>query len=259
MLDDRAIVTRGPHSEHARSFPALPEYAVRVSARARRVRLTVSARDGLVVVVPAGWRVDAAAVVREKRAWAVRALEAVAERRAVLLAGPEALLPSRIELTAIGALLTVDYREKPSRSTGPVVTARVEGCVLMVEGAIEDAEASLAALRRWLDREARSRLPALLAAESARTGLHPVRVRITSAKTRWGSCSARKTISLNRNLLFLPPELARALVLHELAHLRVLDHSARFWATLAELDPDALEHRAELKAGGEFVPAWAEH
>ena len=63
---------------------------------------------------------------------------------------------------------------------------------------------------------------------------------------------------LNRNLLFLPPELVDALILHELAHLRVMDHSARFWSLLATLDPRVLEHRARLKKAADLVPVWAD-
>lgn len=232
----------------------LPEFSVRHSSRARRVRLSVTARDGLVVVVPHGWRGNPDEVVASKRVWAERALSSVAERRALLLAGTEALLPHEVELAALCRTLSVEYVEREATGT----SARTSGGSLVVAGSIDDPDECVEALRRWLARTAQEHLPKRLCALAAEHGCRPEKVRISSAKTRWGSCSARGTVSLNRNVLFLPPHLADALMLHELAHLRVLDHSPRFWSTLTTMDPGTHEHRAQLKGAGRFVPAWAD-
>lgn len=250
MLDHREIAGSVSDAHDA----SLPEFSVRVSTRARRIRLTVTPRDGLVVVVPRGWRGDPGAIVASKLSWARRALASVADRRAQLLAGHEALLPSEVSLPALGRTLSVEYLQTAASG----VSARVRGASVVVSGDVDDAEACCVALRRWLTRLAQCELPTLLSEEVERTGLRPTRVRITSARTRWGSCSARGTVSLNRNALFLPEDLARSLVLHELAHLKVMDHSPRFWGLLATLDPQALEHRAQLKHATDLVPAWAD-
>jgi predicted metal-dependent hydrolase len=238
-------------SAHGRS---LPEYAVRVSARARRVRLVVSAREGLVVVVPRNFRGDVAQIVASKREWAERALERVADRRSLHAAGAEALLPDRIELPAFRVSLPVEYRATASATT----SARAANGALVVSGNIDDAEACLAALTRWLDREARSLLLPMLAEVARDAGIAYASARVRRQRSRWGSCSARRTISLSRNLVFLPRHLVRALMLHELAHLRVMDHSPRFWAELGRLDPHAQRHRAEMRHAADHVPPWAE-
>jgi hypothetical protein len=214
----------------------------------------VTARDGLVVVVPQGWRGDPRVVVASKHVWAERALSSVAERRALLLAGPDALLPHEVELAAIGCMLPVEYLERDIATT----SARDKQGSLIVAGRVDDAAACMEALRRWLTRVAQQHLPERLHALAALHSCRPSSVRISSARTRWGSCSAHGTVSLNRNVMFLPPNLADALMLHELAHLHVLDHSPRFWSKLATMDPSALEHRAQLKEAGRFVPAWAD-
>lgn len=229
-------------------------FEVRTSDRARRVRLVVTAHEGLVVVVPRRWRGDVVQVVESRRAWAEKALASVSERRALLLAGPEALLPHRIDLAALARSLPVEYRH--SEAQGAV--ARTAGGLVAVTGDVDDADACLAAVRRWLARTAREELPELVKQCSAACGLAPSSIRVTSAQTRWGSCSARGTVSIHRNALFLPEHLTRALVLHELAHLRVLSHSPAFWAALAELDPHARRHRLELREAGAHVPAWAD-
>lgn len=229
-------------------------YTVRRSRRARRIRLTVTPRDGLVVVVPHRWNGDPGEIVASKERWARRALDSVAEARALHLAGPDALLPDLIELPAVARAWRVEYRH----TEGAGVRSRESGSTLVVSGAVDDGAACLAALNAWVHRVAREHLAARLGELSHVHGLGFSAVRVARQRSRWGSCSARGTISLNRNLMFLEPQLVDALLLHELAHTRVLDHSARFWTLLLELDPDAAEHRAALKGAGRLVPAWAD-
>ena len=232
----------------------LPAYTVRASHRARHVRLIVTAREGLVVVVPTRWRGDAAAIVAEKRAWAERALSRVADARALHAAGPDALLPDAVELAAFGEAWPVEYRATAADGA----RARLDGGVLAVLGDVDDAHACLSALDRWLDRASRERLLPMLADVADEVSLAYTSARVRRQRSRWGSCSARKTISLNRNLVFLPPHLVRAIMLHELAHTRVLDHTPRFWATLSAYDPNAREHRRQMRDAARFVPAWAD-
>jgi len=247
------ITSTGPIPVHPRAT-SLPEFSVRVSDRARRIRLTVTAREGLTVVVPRGWRGDAEALVASKRDWAIKALASVADRRALHVGGPDALLPSSVELPLLGVAFPVEYAvaSGSSRARARTVDGR-----LVVTGP-EDSAARLEALRRWLDRTAREALPQRLADQAATHGLTYSRVRITKARSRWGSCSGSGSISLNRSLLFLPPPLGDALILHELAHTRVMDHSPRFWSLLATLDPQAERHRRALREAGRLVPAWAD-
>ena len=78
-------------------------------------------------------------------------------------------------------------------------------------------------------------------------GLEYNRVTIREQRSRWGSCSHRNTISLNRRLIVLPPELRDYVILHELVHTRVHNHSARFWAELQQHLPAARKHAARLR------------
>ena len=220
------------------------------------MRLTVTPRDGLVVVVPKRWRGNAEQIVASKREWAENALARVAYARALHAGGAEALLPDLVELRLAGETWPVEYRAGAEGSGR--AQARTHGSALVVAGDVGDADACLAALSRWLDRTSRELLLPLLAEVAADAGIGYASARIRHQRTRWGSCSARKTISLNRSLVFLPEDLVRALMLHELAHVAVMDHSARFWNHLATLDPHFAEHRAALRDGARFVPAWAD-
>ena len=76
------------------------------------------------------------------------------------------------------------------------------------------------------------------------------KVSIRSQKTRWGSCSSQNNISLNQNLLHLPDYLIDYVLLHELTHTRVKNHSSKFWNELEKVCPDAKEMRKRLKNYG---------
>jgi predicted metal-dependent hydrolase len=84
-------------------------------------------------------------------------------------------------------------------------------------------------------------------------GVIPKRVSIRDQSSRWGSCSHQKTLSLNWRLVLLPQHLADYVILHELAHLREMNHSSHFWQYLRELDPATDQHEAELKRIGPSI------
>ena len=73
------------------------------------------------------------------------------------------------------------------------------------------------------------------------------RVSIRKQKTRWGSCSTKNNINLNANLLHLPPELMDYVLLHELVHTRVKNHSKDFWDELETVVPNARQVDRRLK------------
>lgn len=79
------------------------------------------------------------------------------------------------------------------------------------------------------------------------TGLHPKQIRINQAKTRFGSCSSRGNICFSWRLMEYPPEAVDYVVLHELCHLRFMDHGAKFYALVEQYMPDWRQRREMLK------------
>lgn len=226
-------------------------YTIRVSDRARRVRLSVSARDGLVVVIPRGFdqrRVPA--LVDSRRVWAERALARAEERRAHMA---DDAPPSRIGFPGIGESWEVEYR--PTSARGVRVTAW--GGRVVCSGATHDAAACRHALVRFTRGRARDKLVPYLERVSRDLGMPVARVAVGWQRTRWGSCSAGGTISLNAKLLFLPPGLVRSVVVHELCHTRRLDHSAAFYDLVEAYDPGHRAVRRALAHAWRHVPGWA--
>lgn len=114
-----------------------------------------------------------------------------------------------------------------------------------------EREREHAALRNageGIDREeARKRLIGRLDALSARHALSYNRVFIRGQKTRWGSCSAKKNISLNMRLVELPDELMDYVIIHELVHTKIMNHGKAFWTALDKHMPGARALDAKLK------------
>lgn len=104
------------------------------------------------------------------------------------------------------------------------------------------------AKERMLKKAAKEYLPYRLEYLAKKYGYRYEKCRLTHAETRWGSCSSRKTISLNVGLMNVPEKLRDYVIIHELAHLNHMDHSKEFWLEVEKHDPNYREHRRGLKS-----------
>lgn len=99
----------------------------------------------------------------------------------------------------------------------------------------------------WLQAEALEVFTAAVERFATRLGHRPRRIVLSSARTLWGSCTHDGVIRLHWRLVHFSPAIIDYVVAHEMAHLKVLDHSTRFWQTLEDLLPGFAEPRAALK------------
>ena len=104
-------------------------------------------------------------------------------------------------------------------------------------------EEEIAALRR----RAKEMLPPLVDHWARQMGVSPTAVRITSARTRFGSCSGKDALSFSLYLMDYPPDAIEAVVVHELAHIRHKNHSPAFYAEVERYLPDYRRRAALLK------------
>jgi predicted metal-dependent hydrolase len=105
-------------------------------------------------------------------------------------------------------------------------------------------------LTRWYQQQARQVIEPRTQALAALHKLTYQQVRISSARTRWGSCSSRGTLSFTWRLVMAPPAVIDYVIIHELAHLIERNHSSRFWAQVARMLPDYKERVKWLKQNG---------
>ncbi len=213
------------------SEQAIP-YRIRRSDRARRVRVTVGAAEGVEVVLPrrAASR-EADAAVRELRTWIERRLGAL-ERAQAQAGAPPGHVPYLGE-----ALRMIP---EPGRTR-----AHRRGATVVVPGGDPRP-----ALERWYRRAARTEIPPRVERAAARAGVSYERLSIRGQRTRWGSCSTTGTLSFNWRLLLAPEPVLDYVIWHEVCHLEVLDHSQRFWRLLARHCPDYREQELWLRRYG---------
>jgi len=229
-------------------------YKVQVSPRAKHARLKVSAKNGLTVVVPKGFdEARIPGILDKKRDWLRKVTQRFEEQRKFLSPEPPGQLPERISLRVIGEEWAIDYRTTAAEHVSGVERP---GHRLLVLGDIDSTNAVKAALQRWLSRKAHEHLVTWTRRLAEKNQLDVKHVTVKSQRTRWASCSASRTISLNVRLLFLPEPLVRYILLHELAHTQKMNHSKLFWALVQSLEPDYQRLDAELRTAWRFIPAW---
>ncbi len=233
----------------------LPEYAVRVSKRAKTMHLKVSPLGRVEVVIPrAADQRNVHGFVRKHAQWLKKTLTRLDEQRQH---DPAlcAVLPKSISLRAVDEEWRVAYRKI---GTDHVEAIEERTGELLVRGAVDDIATCKEVLRAWISQQARAHLVPWLHRLSIELRLPFDRVMVRGQKTRWGSCSSRKAISINRALLFLPRAQVRYLFVHELCHTVHLNHSARYWALVKRHQPDYELRDREIREAARFVPLWVQ-
>jgi predicted metal-dependent hydrolase len=109
------------------------------------------------------------------------------------------------------------------------------------------------AFARWYKRQAALLLLERVPGLAGKHGFHYQKIRISSARTRWGSCSSCGTLSFTYRLVMAPPEVMDYVVVHELVHTQIRNHSRTFWNKVGELMPDYKNCLSWLKKNGQFL------
>lgn len=227
----------------------LPDYSVRISARAKRLQLRVDGCGKVEVVVPKGVALrHVPDFVAEHEAWLRRTLGRIPPQMRA-----RQRLPGSVTLAAIGGEWQVSYHHGQRTRVSDHAAATTP--LLQVHGPSE-ARQQLA-LQQWLNRIARECLIPWLEEVSAEVGLPFSGATVRAQRGRWGSCSSRRQISLNRALMFMSPGAVRYLFIHELCHTVHMNHSARYWALVAQLEPDHRHYENELRHALGAIPYWA--
>ena len=217
------------------------EWVLIRSDRARNYRLTLR-KDGKAVVTipPRGTENGAWEFADQHRDWLARARARQARR-------PR---PADVWHLGTAVLWRGEMTDIRAAATGERPRVCLAADVFPVPGLDGDLRAPLEA---GFARRARIELPARAWELAAETSMDMKQVSVRNQRSRWGSCSAGGTISLNWRLIQAPDHVRDYIIYHELMHLREMNHSDRFWARVGEVCPDWREAERWLKRSGSLL------
>jgi predicted metal-dependent hydrolase len=226
------------------------DYTVIRSRRRRKtIEITLDHQDGVLIAVP--WktpRAHIADMVHRQAAWIVRNGNGSVNRS------------SRMQFVSGEVVPYLGKRATLLVESGEAMRASVTfshwalKVVYPIGLAGEDRRSAiLRALEGWYRHRAAARLAERVNHWAHAGGREPQRVLIRGQRRRWGSCSADGTLRFNWRIVQLEPSLIDYVVVHELAHLRHRNHSARFWAEVARVLPDYRLRRRLLKDAGPAI------
>ena len=222
-------------------------YTVRPSRKARGVSLRILEAGSVEVVVPARSAVVfSETVIARHASWVLRTFERLS--RQGKNPAPQLAAGSRITYLGVDRTIRV-VREERRRPA--IALAEAEIAVHLSPASADDFRPLLA---RWIRKQAERIIPARVEVLSRPWDLPYTHVAVRDQRTRWGSCSRKGTLSFNWRLLILPPHVADYLIYHELAHLKHMNHSVRFWRLVQTMCPSFREAERWLRRNGRSVP-----
>ncbi|MBE9032859.1 M48 family metallopeptidase [filamentous cyanobacterium LEGE 11480] len=232
------------------------EYSVRESKRAKHVNLRLTRTGNLEVVIPVGFdRAEIPSIISKHERWLNRASARLAKRQPTDPHLAKEGLPNRIELRAIAQEWLIEYTPAPVTR---IRMSELDDTVLILWGNTPNEDLCQTALTQWLTRKADQHFTPWIRRLSDDIGLPFNRATFRGQKTRWGSCSSQKNISLNYKLLFLPAPLVNYVFIHELAHTIHMNHSDQFWHLVEQKEPDYRRLDKDLNDAMQYIPRWLE-
>ena len=225
-------------------------YTLRRSQRAVKVRIIVTA-DKVEVVAPI--KVPERRIqqfVQDKQQWIIQALAKTAERSRHHQSLRPAVYSDGATIPYLGNSYHLTIRPSKLKK---IKIEFADGFLAHVPEAWlekEHSEDVKAALTLWMKKQAVLHVQQLVNRHAVKNRLFPRTVSIKTQKSRWGSCGIHNDIHINWLLIMAPPEVLEYVVVHELCHIQVRNHSAHFWNLVGEHLPDYQNQRRWLKQHG---------
>ncbi len=216
-------------------------YVLKRTTKRRTIGLRID-DNGLTVAMP--WRASEKwlhEVLQEKARWIVEKLDGwQTSKPAPLLwedGQPIPFMGESLTLRVVGSLF-----DAPPLLRGRQLLVHVMDSAN--RAAIEEA------VTQWYRRQAETLFKERVAHFAPLLNVSPMDVKLSTARTQWGSCTVRGTVHLNWQLVKMPLRLLDYVVVHELAHLVEMNHSAAFWRVVKQACPDYVKLRNELRKCG---------
>jgi predicted metal-dependent hydrolase len=204
------------------------EYRIRNSRRARNIRITVNSKGEVVLTKPNLIpQFVAVKFLESKESWVLEQLKKTAAKKF-----------GKNKIFYKGEKYKVEFEQGK-------FNYQFKDGVLKLTGPSEKMAKS--ALVKKLKDIARSEIRKSVKKFSAKMELEYMQVRLKDQSSRWGSCSSKNNLNFNWRLILTPKSVLDYVVIHELAHLKEMNHGHKFWALVEKYDPDYREHRRWLK------------
>jgi predicted metal-dependent hydrolase len=188
--------------------------------------------------------------VQAKQQWITQALKKMVDSSLQ----PSAFVPAEYKTGASMAYQGIEYlmTVTPSKLKRVKIEFTNGYTVYVPEtmGIDEHSPEIRAALIRWMKKQSKQLVEHIVEKQAAKKQLNPRTITIKTQKSRWGSCGIHNDININWLLIMAPKEVLEYVVVHELCHIRVKNHSSQFWSLVAEHLPDYQHRRQWLKKQG---------
>ena len=215
-------------------------YILKRSPRAKHVRFEMKRESGLTVVIPKSYEVGhLPGLLGAKQGWILSNLEKYSEVQS---------LRARKELKSGDTVpyLGRDLELVAQQNHENACSVKLERNTMVVNLTSTDSRLNTV-LEQWYRMQAAKLLKKRADKLSAQLGLNYNRLIIRGQKTRWGSCSHKGNLSFNWKLIMAPEPVIDYVIIHELTHLKEMNHTKRFWQLVAEHCPQWREHRKWLR------------
>jgi hypothetical protein len=226
----------------------LVPYVVKRSLVARQVRFEIKAGTGLTVILPRRCNVDAVEEMLESKArWILGRID-----RFVVPSGSAG--NGRVRFGDAVPYLGQEVRIVSGQRDKSTDGVELVGQTLVVHRDLEASDLE-SLLERWYRAQAAIILEQKAREFAAASGVKYGRFSIRGQRTRWASCSHRGTLSFNWRLIMAPEHVVDYVVIHELAHLKEMNHTRRFWQLVAERCPSWRQDKKWLNDHGTELAA----
>ncbi len=221
------------------------QYMVKRSARCRYARIEFKSDTGLSVVIPRHYALERVPVLlQEKITWITRQ---ITKHRLNLNS-------IRTQRIAIGNFISFLGRNIQLTKASIIEDSREHAYLIEDKLIVNCADAELEeVVTSWYRKQAFLILKQKVDETISLLGVEYTRLMIRGQKTRWGSCSRKGTLSFNWKLMMFSEPVIDYVVLHEVAHLKEMNHSKRFWAIVEWYCPECHEHRKWLRLYGQQI------
>ena len=222
-------------------------YKIKISHRVKRLALKISSSQGLEVIVPPA----TPSTIIKKFVHANRAF--IVKHQHLIKAFEKPFIPPHtIKLHALNQSWNIIYANEATKQCN--IKIFPEKILLSKKNSSKSIFQKM--MKIFLKKIAIEHLSPHLDQLSQQHQLPYQQLVYRVQRTRWGSCSCQKNITLNAALLFMPIQTVHYVMIHELCHTKHFNHSKCFWTTLAQYMPNYAQHQKILKQPEQYLPDW---